>query len=231
MTRKLCIGIGAAALAVVLGGTAVAQPYPGGVQSGTAPQNSQALVTLIIPSVVGVNVGHNFILSPAAAGSGCWGSGAAFPMAPGAGDTTFTFAVRANSIGNNATDVSCPGAGGGQTDLADVNVFSTYATNSTLKVKLVESGFGSSPGTAMSTLVPDLFSKLSVTDGGDGCVGTKQFPVAIAANNTDYNVLTAVPKTAWVQCRQRLQLIMNTDNVAYAAGTATGKLTYTVTNP
>jgi len=234
MKRKLHIGIAAAVLTVAFGGTAMAQ-YPQGAKTGTQPQTSDALVTILIPAVVGIDVEHNFVLRPNAAGSGCWGIGAAFPMAPGAGNTTFTFAVNTTSIADTA-DVACPGAGGGQADKATVKVLSTAAGTSTLKAQIADGGSGTSPGTALSSLVPDIFSKLSLIDSGDGdtCGGggaTKAFPVSLAAAATNYNLVTLIPTTPWSNCRQKLQLIMNTDTVAYLAGVATGKLTYTISTP
>ncbi len=232
MNQKRYLGIVTAVLAAAYGGAAMAQ-FPEGQKSGSAPQASNALVTILIPAVVGIDVEHNFVLRPNAVGSGCWGSGAAFPMAPGAGNTTFTFAVLGTSIASTA-DVACPGAGAGQPDVATVKVLSTAGGTSTLKAKISDGGFGTSSGTALSTLVPDIFSKLSLIDsgGGDLCGGgTKAFPVSLAAAATDYSLVTVIPTTAWSNCRQKLQLIMNTDTTVYKGGVATAKLTYTISTP
>ncbi len=230
--RKLRVGVATAVLAAAFGTTAMAQ-FPEGQKSGSTPQASNALVTILLPSVVGIDVEHNFVLSPGAAGSGCWGTGAAFPMAPGAGDTTFTFAVNTASIASSA-DVACPSAGAGAADKATIRVFSSSASTSTLKCQISDGGFGTSASTKLSDLVPNIFSKLSLIDSGDGDLcggGTKAFPVSLAAAAVNYNLVTVIPATLFSSCRQKLQLILNTDTTAYKGGAATAKLAYTITTP
>lgn len=232
MKRNLSLGIATVVLAVALGGTAMAQTFPQNAKSGASAQTSEALVTILIPAVVGIDVEHNFVLAPAAVGSGCWGAGAAFPMPPGAGDTTFTFAVVTGTQIADTLDVTCPGAGGGQGAIAMVKVLSTATGTSTLKAKITDGGFGTSSGTKLTDLVPNVFSKLALVDSsGDSCGGgSKGFP-SFAAENSDVSLVTAIPATAWSNCRQRLQLVMNTDTTTYKAGVATAKLTYTISTP
>lgn len=236
MNRTRYLGIVTAILAVAFGGTAIAQTYPQLQVTGTAPITSGALVTITLPAVVGIDVEHNFVLSLGAAGTGCWGVGAAFPMASGAGNTTFTFAVKGLPAIADTADVSCPGAGAGQPDVATIKVFSTSSATSTLKCQITDGGFGVTPSKKLSDLVPDIWSgsrlSLIVGGGSEPCGGgTKAFPVTLALAATPYTLVTAIPATPFSSCTQKLQLVLNTDTVAYTSGTATGKLTYTISTP
>jgi len=230
MTRKLCFGIAAAALTVGLGSTAVAQ-YPQGVTSGASPQSSSALVTLAIPAVVGVNVGHNFVLD-FNSGTRCWGTSSTqgtFPQAA-SGNTTYTFAVSSASI-PNSSNVACPAAGA-QPDIGTVQVFSTLSGASRLQASLSDGGTGAQ-ATLFTGLISDIFSanRLQLLiQGGDSCgtgaTKTSPFNVAVAAANQ----VTGIPQTGWVNCRQTLQLTLAAATTV-TSGTATGTLQYTIVSP
>ncbi len=209
-------------------GQASAQ-FPQGVKSGASPQARQALVSLAIPAVLGVNVAHNFVLD-FNSGTKCWGTTGfgSYPQAP-AGNTTYTFAVSAASI-PNTVNVACPGAGA-QPDVATVQVFSTFATNSRLQAAIADGGLGAQ-ATTFTGLIPDVFSanRLQLTiPGGDACGGgTKVSPynLQVAAGNE----VTAIPQTGWSNCTQTLSLTLAAATPV-TSGTATGNLTYTMVNP
>lgn len=213
---------------LLVAGQASAQ-FPQGVKSGGSPQASGALVSLAIPAVLGVNVAHNFVLD-FNSGTKCWGTTGfgSYPQAP-SGNTTYTFAVNSASIASSA-NVACPGAGA-QPDVATVQVFSTFATNSRLQASIVD-GTQGAQATAFTGLIPDVFSanRLQLTiPGGDSCGGgTKVSPynLQVAAGNE----VSAMPQTGWSNCTQTLSLTLAA-GTPVTAGSATGTLTYTMVNP
>jgi hypothetical protein len=218
-----------AALAAV-SGRAMGQ-FPQNVQSGASPKTSSARITLAIPAIVGVNVGHNFVLDFNSA-TKCWGSTSTqgtFPQAV-SGNTTYTFAVSATSIGN-AANVACPGANA-QPDIATIQVFSTVAANSRLQASITNGAAGGQ-ATTFTTLIADIFTanrlRLTIQAGdscGTGAAKVSPFNLAVAAANQ----VTAIPTTGWVDCRQTLGLTL-ASTTALASGTATGTLAYTIVNP
>jgi hypothetical protein len=230
MNQKRYLGIATAVLAAAYGGAAMAQTLPGLVHSGTSPQSSAALVTLAIPSVVGVNVGHNFVLD-FNSGTTCWGTtgAATFPQAP-SGTTTYKFAVNSASIASTGVNVACPGAGA-QPEVATVQVFSnmTGATGH-LQVSITDGG-GGAQATTFSGLIPDIFTgtrlkltKISGTCGG----GTVPASYNMTTSPADY--VTLIPPTGWSDCNQTLSLTLDAGTLV-AAGTATGTLTFTMIHP
>lgn len=218
----------AVCFALLVAGEALAQ-FPQGVKSGASPQGSGALVSLAIPAVLGVNVAHNFVLD-FNSGTKCWGTtgSGTYPQGP-AGNTTYTFAVNSASIASSA-NVACPGAGA-QPDVATVQVFSTFGTNSRLQASVLDGGQGAQ-ATAFTDLIADVFSanRLQLTiPGGDTCGGgtkVSPFNLAVAAANQ----VTAIPRTGWSNCTQTLSLTLAA-GTSVTAGTATGTLTYTIVNP
>jgi hypothetical protein len=222
------IKIAAALFGVLLAGTALAQ-FPQGQQTGASPQTSGALVTLALPSVVGVSAAHNYVLD-FSSGTKCWGSGSTqgtFPQAV-AGTTIYTFAVSATSIASSA-NVACPGAGS-QSDVGAVQVFSTSASNSRLQVGIVDGGQGAQ-ATAFTGLIPDIYSAArlkSATVAGTCGGGTIVTPhtMTVAASN----VVTAIPATGWSDCNQTLSLTLAAATPV-SGGTATGTMTFTIVNP
>jgi hypothetical protein len=214
---------------LLLAGRALAQ-FPQGQQSGASPQSSGALVTLAIPSVLGISVAHNFVLD-FNSGTKCWGSTSSqgtFPQAA-SGSTSYTFAVSATSIASSS-NVACPGAGA-QADVGMVQVFSTASTNSRLQANLLDGGQGAQ-ATKLSDLIADVFTsnrlKLAIP-GGDTCGGgTKTSPMNLGTASA--NEVTAIPATGWGNCQQTLSLTL-ASSTAVVAGTATGTLTFTIVNP
>lgn len=233
MNRKLCLGIAAAVVALGVGGTAMAQ-FPEGVKSGsgvTPGQTSRALATLAIPAVVGLNVGHNFVLdfSSATQCAGTTSTQTTFPQSPTV-NTTYTFAVSTAQIASSA-NVACPGSGS-QPDVATVQVFSTLGANSRLRAQISDGGVGAQ-ATTFAGLIPDIFTGNRLTlliTAGDSC-GTgaaKTSPFVLQTAPADQ--VTGIPKTGWVNCTQKLQLTLN-PATAVNSGTATGTLTYTMVSP
>jgi hypothetical protein len=231
MKKRLHLGIAAVFLAFAFGGTAMAATLPDGLKSGTSPQSSGALVTLSLPSVVGVNVGHNFVLN-FNSGSTCYGNTGAtsFPQAA-SGNTTYTFAVTTTATDPATTAVACPGANG-QADVATVQVFSTFAAaTGLLQAGIVDGGQGGS-ATKFSDLIADIFSFNRLTlvkNGGDTCGGgTAVSPMNLGTSAA--NLVTAIPATGWSDCKQTLKLTL-ASGTAVKSGTATGTLTFTISHP
>lgn len=218
----------AAGLSLLLAGTAWAQTFPQGVKSGTSPQQSQALVTLAIPAIVGVNVAHNFVLDFSSS-TKCWGNtGYLGGFPPGtSGTTTYTFAVSTVSI-PSSSPVACPGASG-QPDIGTIQVLSTMATASRLQAAITDGGVGGGT-TTFSSLIPDIFSAHRLTlNSADSCAGgSKAFPFNLAT--TGANEVTAIPITGWADCKQTLSLAL-ASSTPVGSGTATGTLTFTMVSP
>jgi hypothetical protein len=213
---------------VLLAGAALAQ-FPQGQQSGATPQSSGALVTLALPSVVGVNVAHNYVLD-FNSGTKCWGAGSTqgtFPQAA-SGTTTYTFAVSATSIASSA-NVACPGAGS-QPDVGTMQVFSTSATTSHLQTGIVNGAQGAQV-TTFTGLIPDIYtaSRLSLAKVAGTCGGgvvVTPHTMTVAASN----YVTAIPATGWSDCTQTLSLTLAAATPV-SAGTATGTMTFTMISP
>jgi hypothetical protein len=201
---------------------------PDGLKSGGSPQSSGALVTLALPSIVGVNVAHNFVLD-FNSGTKCYGSSSTqgtFPQAA-SGTTTYTFAVTVTPYDPTNTNVACPGANA-QPDLATVQILSS-ATGSRLQASIQDGGWGAQ-ATALTNLIADIFSqtrlKMTTSDGCGG--GTPVSPMNLGTSAG--NVATTIPKTGWADCKQKLTLTLAA-GTAVAAGTASGTLTFTMSNP
>lgn len=217
-------------LGLLLAGSAWAQ-FPQGVLSGGTPQHSAALATLAIPQVIGVNVGHNFVLD-FNSGTKCWGTtgNGSFPQGA-SGTTTYTFAVSATSI-PSSQNVVCPSAGA-LPDVGMVQVLSTLSTTIHMTVGITDGGSGGQ-ATTLTGLIPDIFSATRlqlVIPGGDTCGGgTKVSPYSLLASGATGTDVSAIPKTGWSACEQTLQLTL-ASTTSVAAGTATGILTYTMISP
>lgn len=228
MKPRILLRIVTAATAVALGGTAMAVTLPSGIVTGVSPESSAALVTLAIPAVVGVNVAHNFVLD-FNSGTKCWGttsSQGTFPQAS-SGTTTYTFAVSTTPTNSATTNVACPGAGA-QPDVATVQVLSTYGSASKLQASIVDGGVGGQ-ATAFTALIPDIFSATRLTLSTADCTkGTPVSPMNLLT--TVASLDTAIPATGWNNCTQKLTLTLQAATPV-GAGTATGILTFTISNP
>jgi hypothetical protein len=211
---------------------APAATLPDGQKSGATPQTSGALVTMAFPGVIGVNVAHNFVID-FNSGTKCWGSSSTqgtFPQAA-SGTTTYTFAVVTTATDPATTAVACTGSGS-QSDVATVQVFSTFAAaTGHLQVGIADGGQGGS-ATKFSDLIADVFSasrlKLDTSDSCGG--GTVDHGHALLAAGAMSDYVTVIPATGWSDCKQKLSLTL-ASSTAVAAGTATGTLTFTMVHP